>query len=57
MIDDSLPSTAIVFNQQIKGNPTILNHLFVVPIIVRAVKSMTVPSLPLRVQGPIRLTA
>jgi hypothetical protein len=49
VIDDSSPLTAMVFNWQIKGNSTILNQLVVVPIIVRAMKSMIVPSLPLRV--------
>ncbi len=44
MIDDSLPLMAMVLNQRIKGNSTILNQLVTGSIIVRAMKSMTVPS-------------
>jgi hypothetical protein len=39
----------MVFYLWIKGNSTILNQLDAGPIIVRAIKSMIVPSLPLRV--------
>ncbi len=49
MIDDSLPLTAVVFNQWMKGNSTISNQLVVGSIIVRAMKSVTVSSLPFRV--------
>jgi hypothetical protein len=41
-IDNSLPSTVIVYNQRIKGNSTTSNQLVVGSIIVRAIKSMTV---------------
>ncbi len=44
------------FNLRIRGNSTILNQLIAGSIIVRAIKSMIVPSLPLRVQGPLRST-
>jgi hypothetical protein len=49
MIDDSLPLTAMAFNQWIKGNSTISNQLGAGLIIVRAMMSMTVQFLPLRI--------
>ncbi len=49
MIDDSLLLTVIVFSQWTKGSSTTLNQLVAGLIIVRAIKSMIVPSLPLRV--------
>jgi hypothetical protein len=55
-IDDSLPLTNMVFSLRIKGNSKFLNQLDVGSIIVRAMKSMTVPYLPLRVYEPIRST-
>ena len=48
-IDDSLPLTVIDFTLRSKSSSTILNRLVAGLIIVRAIKSMTVPSLPLRV--------
>jgi hypothetical protein len=48
-IDDSLPLTVIDFTLRSKGSSTISNQLVAGLIIVRAIKSMTVPSLPLRV--------
>ena len=53
---DSLPSTVIVLSRRTRGNSTISNQLDVGSIMVRAMKSMTEPSLPLRVYGPTRLT-
>jgi hypothetical protein len=55
-IDDSLPLTAMAFSWQAEGSSTISNQLDVGLIIVRAMKSMIVPSLPLRVYGPVRTT-
>ncbi len=46
---DSLPSTVIVLSCRTRGNSTISNQLDVGSIMVRAVKSMTEPSLPLKV--------
>ncbi len=46
---DSLPSTVIVLSHRTRGNSTILNQLDAGSIMVRAMKSMTEPSLPLRV--------
>jgi hypothetical protein len=46
---DSLPSTVIVLSRRTRGNSTILNQLDAGSIMVRAMKSMTEPSLPLRV--------
>jgi hypothetical protein len=48
-INDSLPLTVIVFSLRSKGSSTVLNQLIAGLIIVRAIKSMTVSSLPLRV--------
>ncbi len=53
---DSLPSTVIVLSCWTRGNSTILDQLDAGSIMVRAMKSMTQPSLPLRVYGPTRLT-
>ncbi len=53
---DSLPSTVIVVSFWTRGNSTILNQLDTGSIMVRAMKSMTEPSLPLRVYGPTRST-
>jgi hypothetical protein len=53
---DSLPSTVIVLSCLTGGNSTILNQLDAGSIMVRAMKSMTEPSLPLRVYGPTRST-
>ncbi len=54
---DSLPSTAIVLScQTTRGKSTILNQLDARSIMVRDMKSMTEPSLPLRVYGPTRST-
>ncbi len=54
---DYLPSTVIVLSCRTRGNSTILNQLDMGSIIVRAMKSMTEPSLPLRVYyGPTRST-
>ncbi len=55
-IDDSLPLTCIFFSQWTKGSSTTSNQLLAGSIIVRAIKSMIVPSLPLRMSGPIRST-
>ena len=52
----SLPSTVIVLSSWTKGNSTISNQLDVGSIMVRAMKSMSEPSLPLRVYGPTRST-
>ena len=49
---DSLLSTVIVVSHRTRGSSTILNQLDAGSIMVRAMKSMTEPSLPLRVQGP-----
>ncbi len=54
--DDSLPLTVIVFSLQTKGSSTTPNQLVAGLIIVRAIKSMIVPFLPLRVCGTIRST-
>ena len=40
----------------VTGSSTILNQLVAGPIMVRHIKSISDPSLPLRVYGPIRLT-
>ncbi len=53
---NSLLSTVIVLSRQTRGDSTILNQLDVGSIMVRAMKSMTEPSLPLRVYGPMRST-
>ncbi len=53
---NSLPSTVIVLSRQTRGNFTILNQLDAGFIMVRAMKTMTEPSLPLRVYGPTRST-
>jgi hypothetical protein len=42
-------STVIVLSRQTRGNFTISNQLDAGSIMVRAMKSMTEPSLPLRV--------
>jgi hypothetical protein len=55
-IDDSLPLPVIVSSLRTKGSSTTSNQLVVGSIIVRAIKSMIMPSLPLRVYGPIRST-
>ncbi len=46
---NSLPSTVIVLSHRTRGNSKISNQLDVGSIMVRAIKSMTGPSLPLRV--------
>jgi hypothetical protein len=53
---DSLPSTVVVLSRRTRGNSTISNQLDAGSIMVRAMKSMAEPSLPLRVYGPTRLT-
>ena len=50
---DSLPSTVIVLNCWTMGQ---IHQLDAGSIMVRAMKSMTEPSLPLRVYGPTRST-
>jgi hypothetical protein len=51
MIDDSSSLTVIVFSQRTKGSSTTSNQLVAGLIIVRGIKSMIVPSLPLRGKG------
>ncbi len=46
---NSLPSTVIVLSHWTRGNSTILNQLDAGSIMVRAMKSVAEPSLPLRV--------
>jgi hypothetical protein len=53
---NSLPFTCVVLSCLTNGNSTISNQLDAGPIMVRTMKSMTVPSLPLRVYGPTRST-
>jgi hypothetical protein len=53
---DSLPLTCVVLSCLASGNSTISNQLDAGSIMVRARKSMTKPSLPLRVYGPTRST-
>ncbi len=52
----SLPLTFLVINRMIVGNSTTLNQLEAGSIMVRAMKSIDEPSLPLSVYGPTRLT-
>ncbi len=52
----ALPSTEIVLSPWTRGNSMILNQLDAGSIMVRAMKSITEPSMPLRVYGPTRLT-
>jgi len=53
---DSLLLTCVVLSHLTSGNSTISNQLDAGSIMVRAMKSMTEPSLPLRVYGPTRST-
>jgi hypothetical protein len=53
---NSLPSTVIVSSPWTRGHSTISNQLDAGSIMVRAMKSMTEPSLPLSVYGPTRST-
>jgi hypothetical protein len=55
-INFSLPLTVLVINRVIVGNSTILNQLEAGSIMVRAMKSIEDPSLPLSVYGPTRST-
>ncbi len=50
----SLPLTVIVFSRLTKGSSVISNQLEAGSIMVRAIKSICKPSLPLRVYGPIK---
>jgi len=52
----SLPLTFLVVTRVIVGNSATLSQLEAGSIMVRAIKSIYEPSLPLRVYGPIRLT-
>ncbi len=52
----SLPLTFLVINHMIVGNSTTLNQLEAESIMVRAMKSIDEPSLPLSVYRPTRLT-
>ncbi len=52
----SLPFTFLVINRMIVGNSTASNQLETGSIMVRAMKSIDEPSLPLSVYGPTRLT-
>ena len=52
----SLPLTFLVITRVIVGNSTTLSQLEVGSIMVRAMKSIDEPSLPLRVYGPMRST-
>ncbi len=52
----SLPLTFLVINRMIVGNSTTSNQLEAGLIMVRAMKSIDKPSLPLSVYGPTRLT-
>ncbi len=52
----SLPLTFMVINRMIVGNSTTSNQLEAGLIMVRAVKSIDEPSLPLSVYGPMRMT-
>jgi hypothetical protein len=53
-VSDSLLSTVIVLSRRTRGNSTISNQLDAGFIMVRAMKSLTEPSFPLRVYGPTR---
>ena len=53
---NSLPSAVIVLSHWTRGNSTISNQLDARSIMVRAMKSITEPSLPLRVYGPKKST-
>jgi len=52
----SLPLTILVINRVIVGNSTTSNQLEAGSIMVRAMKSIEDPSLPLSVYGPTRST-
>ena len=52
----SLPLTVLVITCVIVGNSTTSSQLEAGSIMVRAIKSIDEPSLPLRVYGPIRST-
>jgi len=52
----SLPLTVLAINRMIVGNSTTLNQLEVGSIMVRAMKSIDKPSLPLCMYGPTRST-
>ncbi len=52
----SLPLTVLVITHVIVGNSTTSSQLEAGSIMVRAIKSIDEPSLPLRVYGPIRST-
>ena len=52
----SLPLTFLVINRMIVGNSTTSSQLEAGSIMVRAMKSIDEPSLPLRVYGPMRST-
>ncbi len=52
----SLPFTFLVINPMIVGNSTTLSQLEAGSIMVRAMKFIDEPSLPLRVYGPMRST-
>ncbi len=52
----SLPLTLVVHSLLTKGSSTISNQLEAGSIMVRAIKSICEPSLPLIVYGPIRST-
>jgi hypothetical protein len=56
LINVSLPLIILVINHTIVGNFTSLNQLEVGLIMVRAMKSIDDPYLPLSVHGPMRLT-
>jgi hypothetical protein len=56
ILSDSLPLTFIVRCLVTTGSSTISNQLEAGSIMVRAMKSITEPSMPLRVYGPTRLT-
>ena len=56
LINFSLPLTVLVINRVIVGNSTTSNQLEAGSIMVRAMKSIEDPSLPLSVHGPTRLT-
>ena len=56
LINFSLPLTILVNNWMINGNSTTLNQLEVGLIMVRAMKSIEEPSLPLSVYGLMRST-
>ena len=52
---NSLPLTCVVLSHLTSGNSTILNQLDAGSIMVRAMKSMTEPSLPLRVSVKVKM--